>query len=96
MQQHPPLTVTQIQAMLDEYLDVEFTFLKTDSVARQLAGLDRLEQDFILTWVMRVASTNIQVAYQFISQTIAALFGLDNALNRNRYKYLELASLDTF
>lgn len=63
--------------MLDEYLDVEFTFIKTESPAQQLAGIDREDQDFILTWVKRVASTNIQVAYQFISQTIEALASLN-------------------
>jgi nitric oxide reductase NorD protein len=77
MSTRPPLSVEQIQAMLDAYLDVEFTFIKTEGAAHQLACIDREDQDFILTWVKRVASTNIQVAYQFISQTIAALESLD-------------------
>ena len=71
------LSVENIQAMLDECLDVEFTFIKTEGAAHQLACIDREDQDFILTWVKRVSSTNIQVAYQFISQTIAALNILD-------------------
>jgi nitric oxide reductase NorD protein len=77
MSPRTPLSVKQIQAILDECLDVEFTFIKTEGAARQLAGIDREDQDFILTWVKRVASTNIQVAYQFISQTIDALASLD-------------------
>jgi nitric oxide reductase NorD protein len=77
MPQHSPLTVEQIQTVLDECLDVEFTFIKTEDAAQRLAGIDREDQDFILTWVKRVASTNIQVAYQFISQTIDALTSLD-------------------
>jgi len=77
MPRHSPLTVHQIQAVLDECLDVEFTFIKTEEAAHQLASIDREDQDFILTWVKRVASTNIQVAYQFISQTIDALSSLD-------------------
>ena len=66
--------------MLDECLDVEFTFIKTESAAQELAGIDREDQNFILTWVKRVASTNIQVAYQFISQTIDALASLDKRI----------------
>ena len=77
MPQVLPLSMEQIQAVLDECLDVEFTFIKTEDAAQQLAGIDREDQDFILTWVKRVASTNIQVAYQFISQTIEALASLD-------------------
>ena len=77
MPQHLPLTVEQIQAVLDECLDVEFTFIKTLDAAQKLAGIGRDDQEFILTWVKRVASTNVQVAYQFISQTIAVLDSLD-------------------
>ncbi|KPJ89339.1 MAG: nitric oxide reductase activation protein, partial [Gammaproteobacteria bacterium SG8_11] len=77
MSQRKPLSVEQIQAILDECLDVEFTFIKTEGAAHQLACIDREDQDFILTWVKRVSSTNIQVAYQFISQTIEALASLD-------------------
>jgi nitric oxide reductase NorD protein len=77
MSPHSPLNADQIQAILDEYLDVEFTFIKTEDAAQQLARNNAEDQHFILTWVKRVASTNIQVAYQFISQTVDALESLD-------------------
>ena len=67
------LTGEQIRAHLDEIFEVEFTFLKTDEPARILAALEPARQDYLLTWVARVASTNTQLAYQFISQAIDAL-----------------------
>ena len=49
MPQVLPLSMEQIQAVLDECLDVEFTFIKTEDAAQELAGIDREDQDFILT-----------------------------------------------
>ena len=71
------LTASEIETRLDEYLETEFSFLKTEQPARVLAGLERPEQDFILSWVQRVASTNIQLAHQFINQAVSALDRLD-------------------
>ena len=73
MAPRPSLTAQEIEQQLDEYLDVEFSFLKTAGPASILAELDRQEQEYIITWVQRVASTNIQLAYQFITQAVAAL-----------------------
>ena len=72
-----PLTTGQIEAQLDDYLEVEFSFLKTVAPAAVLATLKRQEQDYIIDWVKRVASTNIQLAYQFINQAVTALDQLD-------------------
>lgn len=66
-------TMATIRQRLDVYLDVEFTFLKTAAPAEILAALEPERQDYILTWVERVASTNTQLAYQFINQVIAVL-----------------------
>ena len=67
------LDQAKIAARLDRCLDVEFTFLKTEEPARILAAQPPERQAYLLTWVERVASTNTQLAYQFISQAIAAL-----------------------
>ncbi|HEX19763.1 MAG TPA: nitric oxide reductase activation protein [Acidiferrobacteraceae bacterium] len=72
-----PLTAKQIEAQLDDYLEVEFSFLKTAEPAAVLAALKRQEQDYIINWVKRVASINIQLAYQFINQAVSALDQLD-------------------
>ena len=63
--------------MLDHTLQAEFSFLKTESSAEIIAGLARPEQDYILGWVERIASTNIQIAYQFITRAIDGLQTMD-------------------
>ena len=46
---------------LDEYLEVEFTFVRSDQLAELLLPLKRADQDFILDWVKRIASTQVEV-----------------------------------
>ncbi|NNF95950.1 MAG: nitric oxide reductase activation protein, partial [Halobacteria archaeon] len=76
----PSLTAQEIGQQLDSLLDVEFSFLKTAGPAAILAGLERQEQDYIITWVQRVASTNIQLAYQFITHAVDALDSMDKRI----------------
>ena len=76
----PPLTAAAIATLLDGYLEVEFSFIKTAAAADRLATLARADQDFILNWVQRLASTHIQLAYQFIERTISVLSRLDKAV----------------
>jgi len=65
---------------LDEYLDVEFSFLKTGALAHTLARLAAAEQFYLLDWVKRIASTNIQLAWQFIEQTVPLLEQMDKTI----------------
>ncbi len=80
MARHPSLTAQEIEQQLDNLLDVEFSFLKTEGPAAILAELERQEQDYIITWVQRVASTNIQLAYQFINHAVEALDSMDKRI----------------
>ncbi len=80
MPPRPSLSAQEIEQQLDSLLDVEFSFLKTAGPAAILAQLDRQEQDYIITWVQRVASTNIQLAYQFITQAVDALDSMDKRI----------------
>jgi nitric oxide reductase NorD protein len=80
MASRPPLTAQEIEQQLDSLLDVEFSFLKTAGPAAILAELERQEQEYIITWVQRVASTNIQLAYQFITQAVDALDSMDKRI----------------
>lgn len=66
-----------IYAVLDESLQLEFSFLKVDQLIEVIAGLPRLEQDYILNWVKRIASTNIQIAYQYMTHAIEGMGVLD-------------------
>ena len=74
---HPTLSVEQIENKLDEILDVEFSFLKTHQHAQTLASLPVDQQTYLINWIQRIASTNIQLAYQFIEQAVAVLDSLD-------------------
>ncbi|MDH3947765.1 MAG: nitric oxide reductase activation protein [Gammaproteobacteria bacterium] len=80
MASRPSLTAQEIEQQLDNFLDVEFSFLKTAGPATILAELERQEQEYIISWVQRVASTNIQLAYQFITQAVDALDSMDKRI----------------
>ena len=74
-----PLALDEIVTCLDVHLEVEFSFLKTGQPAQVIAGLARAEQEFILDWVRRVASINVQLAYAFITEAVAVLDRMDRA-----------------
>lgn len=71
------LTETEIIHILDEYLEVEFSFVKNEVPAQSLSPLPRPTQDFILNLVRRVAGTNIELAYQFACHSVHALDAMD-------------------
>ena len=60
-----PHSASAITRYLEEWLEVEFTFLQVGELATSLAALAAEEQDFLLGWARRIATTNIQIAYQF-------------------------------
>jgi nitric oxide reductase NorD protein len=60
-----PLTRDEIEALLDDWLEVEFTFHQVGPVARALCRLERTEQDFVLGWIKRIATTHITLAFNF-------------------------------
>jgi nitric oxide reductase NorD protein len=72
-----PHTPEQLTRRLETAFDVEFTFHKVDHLVEILAPLDRDTQDFILNWVDRIASTNIQISYEFTRRVVEALDRLD-------------------
>ncbi|MBU0593229.1 MAG: nitric oxide reductase activation protein [Gammaproteobacteria bacterium] len=65
MTDSPPRIASQIKQLLDEWFEVEFTFLRVDEIATSIADLPRDEQDFLLSWIQRAATTHIQIAYHF-------------------------------
>ena len=72
-----PYSPEQLTLRLETAFDVEFTFHKVDKLVEILAPLDRDTQDFILGWVDRIASTNIQISYEFTRRVVEALDRLD-------------------
>lgn len=68
-----PLDAGALIAHLDEYLEVEFTFIHTEELADVLAAMPRERQDFILEWTRRAAATNTELAFQFANRAKEAL-----------------------
>ena len=71
------LTEQEIIQMLDEYLEAEFTFIRTDELAVLLVPLEDRHNRFILAWVKSLASTQVELAHQFIRNVIRVLGVMD-------------------
>lgn len=76
----PPLTASEMEASLHAWLDTEFTFYKVEELAAELALLARDDQDFILGWIRRIASTHITLAWQFGRRAPALLSRMERRL----------------
>ena len=75
-----PLTASDMEASLHVWLDTEFTFFKVEELAAELRPLARDEQDFILGWIRRIASTHITLAWQFGRRAPALLPRMERRL----------------
>jgi nitric oxide reductase NorD protein len=73
----PQLTRADIEPLLDVWLETEFTFHAVGPVARSLSKLDRGEQDFVLDWIKRIASTHITLAFHFAKRAPDLIRRLD-------------------
>ncbi|WP_324780664.1 nitric oxide reductase activation protein NorD [Thiobacillus sedimenti] len=73
----PQLTRAEIEPLLDVWLETEFTFHAVGPVARALSRLERDEQDFVLDWIRRVASTHITLAFHFAKRAPDLIRRLD-------------------
>lgn len=67
------LSANEINALLDEYFEVEFTFRNTMPLVGDLVAMSESSQSFIIDWIRRISSTNIEIAYQFTLQSQRAL-----------------------
>jgi nitric oxide reductase NorD protein len=74
------LSADEIIAFLDDCLEVEFTFAKSEVPAAHILKLPRQQQDYILNLVKRVADTNIELAYQLACSSVLALEAMDERL----------------
>ena len=75
-----PLSAAEMERSLHVWLDTEFTYFKVEILAAELAALPREEQDFILGWVRRIASTHITLAWQFGRRAPALLPRMERRL----------------
>jgi nitric oxide reductase NorD protein len=74
------LSADEIIAFLDDCLEAEFTFVKSEKPAAFILKLPRQQQDYILNLVKRVADTNIELAYQLACNSVLALEAMDERL----------------
>jgi nitric oxide reductase NorD protein len=75
-----PLTAAEMEADLHAWLETEFTYFKVEELAAELTALVRDEQDFILGWIRRIASTHITLAWQFGRRAPALLPRMERRL----------------
>lgn len=59
------LDARQLEELLDEILETEFSYRNTTPPAQSLAALPAAVQHYAIDWVRRVASTNIELGYQY-------------------------------
>ncbi len=71
-------TTQEITELLEGWLEADFSFRKVGPTAEKLAALPLAEQDFILDWVKRVASSNLEVAWQFARRAPALIGRMDH------------------
>ena len=77
---------------LEVWLDVEFSFIKVDELAAQIAALPPADRDFLLDWTRRISTTNIQIAYQFAQNALKMIARLD----RNVVEAWALQAMDSY
>jgi len=60
-----PLSAEYIEQALEQWLEVEFSLKHVDDLAALIAALPREDQDLLLGWINRIATTNTHLAHQF-------------------------------
>ncbi len=70
----------QIIARLDGWLEVEYTFLDSARLAELLLQREEAEQQLMLDWTRRIASTQIPLAYEFTTSILRQMPRLDAEL----------------
>ena len=70
----------KLEALLDEILEVEFSFRNTADPAASIARLTPEKQRYVIDWVRRVASTNIELGYQYACHAVTALEAMETSL----------------
>ena len=73
-------SAAEITELLEGWLEADFSFRKVGPTAEKIAALPAADQDFILDWVKRVASSNLEVAWQFARRAPALIGGMDRRL----------------
>ncbi len=81
-----------LEQELDRILEVEYTFRSTAGPAAEIAGLPPAGRRYAVDWVARVASTNVELGYQYACRVRAALAGME----RQMVEAWALHAMDTY
>ena len=65
---HRALTAAEVQPLLEDWLQAEFTLYALQAQAARIAALGEADQAFVLDWVRRSAAVNVQVGHLFATQ----------------------------
>jgi nitric oxide reductase NorD protein len=69
---------TSLEERLDQILEVEYSFRNTTTLAAAISELSASERGYAMDWVERVASTNIELGYQYACHVSQALASMDH------------------
>jgi nitric oxide reductase NorD protein len=58
-------TADELYELLEEWLEADLTFHKVAGLSAELAELSEEDCDFILSWIKRIASTHLELGWQF-------------------------------
>ncbi|MCP4289145.1 MAG: VWA domain-containing protein [Gammaproteobacteria bacterium] len=84
--------VSALEACLDEILEVEFSFRNTAEPAREIGSLSDADRPYVIDWVRRVASTHVELAYQYACHVVEALAKME----REQVESWALHAMDTY
>ena len=70
----------KIQSQLELWLEVEFSMKDVSGVARDIAAMDHVDQDFILRWTQRLSAAHVQIATLFVNQAPQLVARMDRRL----------------
>lgn len=89
-----PLTFEFIEQSLFGCLEIEFTKNHVDDLARSIAALSRNDQDFLLGWIRRIATTNTHLAHQFAIRAVPQ-FQIMGQLEHENHRMIDAWALHT-
>ncbi len=72
-----PLSLSEVRQLLDELLEVEFSFRDTSAPASAIAALPAASQARLISWVRRIASTHVELGYQVACRGVNAQAVMD-------------------
>lgn len=58
-------TADELYELLEEWLEADLTFHRVGGLSVELAELSEEDCDFILSWIKRIASTHLELGWQF-------------------------------